>query len=58
MNTLGLADHHPGELVDRLGAEPADQLADRGLIRRLLGQRQQAERRRCSESDTSRTRVS
>src|SRR6266487_5591739 len=34
-----LADHHAGEFGDDLGSQPADQLADRRLIRHPLGPR-------------------
>ena len=39
----GLVDHHPGDLVHHLGAEPARQLAHRRLVRRPLPQRDQTE---------------
>jgi hypothetical protein len=40
---LRLTNHHPGELGDDLGAQPADQLADGRLVRHPLGQRDEAE---------------
>ena len=55
---LGLADHHPGQFGDDLGARaggPACCTVDSSGTRWVSGSRQN--RRRCSESDTSRIRV-
>jgi hypothetical protein len=51
-------DHNTGDLVDDLGAQAADELADRRLVRQPLRQRDLTEAGSCNDSEISRTNVS
>ena len=48
-------DHGHRDLVDHVGAQPLDELADRRLVGHPSVSAIRQNRRRCSESETSRT---